>query len=106
MKVTLQMHARQPDIQLIKHHSVMQPYGTKQLRLGILKEVNVSTVKDNARRIDITPAHALFDGKFLVIRHYDCDKNSSNASLNCCVRSRLETCPAWSNTTRREVSIA
>src|SRR6185369_3882655 len=49
MKVTLEMHARQPDMQLIKHHSVVQPDGAKQLRLGIFKEVNISAVKDNAR---------------------------------------------------------
>jgi hypothetical protein len=47
----------------------MQTNRSKQLRFGVFEEVNVSAVKDNARRIDITPAHALFDRKFLVGRH-------------------------------------
>src|SRR6185369_17204775 len=47
----------------------MQPGRTKQLRLGKLKEVNVSAVKDNARGVDVAPTHALFNGKSLVIGH-------------------------------------
>src|SRR6185436_967953 len=69
MKVTFEMHARQPNPELVKEHSVMQPNGTKQFRLRKLEEMNVSAVKDNARRIDITPAHALFNRKFFVGRH-------------------------------------
>src|SRR6185369_10741400 len=47
MKVTLEMHARQPDMQLIKHYSVMQSNGSKQLRLSVFKEVNVSAVEND-----------------------------------------------------------
>src|SRR6185369_12646307 len=76
MKITLEMHARQPDLQLVKHHSIMQPDSTKQLRLSKLEEVNVSAVENNARGVDIAPPHALFNREFLVVRHsnYECDK--------------------------------
>jgi hypothetical protein len=63
------MHARQPDLQLVKHLSVSESDFSKQLRFGKLEEVNVSTVKNNARRVDVAPAHALFNRKFLVTRH-------------------------------------
>src|SRR6476469_5324020 len=69
MKVTLEMHARQPDLQLVKHHSIMQPNRAKQLRLGKLEEVNVSAVKDYARGVNVAPAHALFNREFFKLSH-------------------------------------
>jgi hypothetical protein len=106
VKVAFEMHARQPDVQLVKEHAVVKSNFTKQLRLSVFEEVNVRAVKNNARGINVAPAHALFNREFFKLSHYDSDKNSSTASLNCCVRSTFETCPAWSNTTRRELSIA
>src|SRR5689334_12272811 len=66
-KVTLEMHARQPDLQLVKHLAVSQADFAKQLSLGKLEEVNVSAVKNNARRVDIAPADTLFNRKRLVL---------------------------------------
>src|SRR5215216_2886436 len=66
MEVTLEMHTREPDLQLVEHHSVMKTNFTKEFCLGKLEEVNVSAVEDDARRIDIAPAHALFDSEFFV----------------------------------------
>src|SRR5215213_123307 len=47
----------------------MQPDFTKQFRLGIFKEVNVSAVKDDARCVDVAPSNAFFNREFLVLRH-------------------------------------
>src|SRR5262249_44347894 len=69
MKVTLEVHARQPDRQLVKHHAVVQAGCTKQLRLSKLEEMNVSAVKDDARGVDVAPADAFFNREFLVVCH-------------------------------------
>jgi hypothetical protein len=47
----------------------MQAYLAKQLSFGELKEVNVRAIKNNARRVDVAPAHTLFNRKFFVTRH-------------------------------------
>ena len=58
------MNAGQPDVEFIEDFSVRHPHGAKQFRLGNFKKPNVRAVEDDRRRIDIAPAHALFDREF------------------------------------------
>ena len=70
MEVAFQMNARQPDVELVKHHAVGQTNRAKQFRLGEFKEAYVGAVENYARGIDVAPAHALFDGVFFVVRAF------------------------------------
>src|SRR5688572_32667776 len=49
-KVTFQMHARQPDLEFIKHVAVGQSDFAKQLRFSKLKEVNVRSEEHTSER--------------------------------------------------------
>src|SRR5712691_2983510 len=68
MKIAFDVHARQPNVQLVKHDAVRQVHGTKEFRLGEFKEANVGAVKNNARRVNVAPAHALLNRIFFVFR--------------------------------------
>ena len=63
MKIAFQMNARQPDVEFIENFAVRHADGSKQFRLGNFKEANVRAIEDYRGRIDIAPAHALFDGE-------------------------------------------
>src|SRR6266516_6270407 len=69
MEVAFQVYARQPDVEFVKHHTVRQANGSEQLRLSEFEKADVGAVKDDARGIDVTPAHALFDGEFPGLIH-------------------------------------
>src|SRR5438132_11173104 len=69
MKVTLQMHARQPDVQLVEDHAVRQTDRAEQFRLGNFKKANVRAVKNDAGGVHIAPAHAFFDSELLALSH-------------------------------------
>src|SRR5215210_4953099 len=69
MKVALEMHTRQPDLQLIEHHSIMKANFSEEFCFSKLKEVNVSAIEDDARSIDIAPAHTLFNSECFVRGH-------------------------------------
>jgi hypothetical protein len=66
MKIAFDVHAWQPHVQLVKHNAVGQVYRAKEFRFGKLKEANVRAVKNDARRIDVTPAHAFLNRIFFV----------------------------------------
>src|SRR5437764_12222690 len=69
MKVAFEMHARQPDVELIKDFAVRHTDRAKQFRLGNFKEANVRAVEDDVGGVDITPTHALFDSELLRMIH-------------------------------------
>lgn len=70
-KVAFEMRARQPHIKLVEHHSVRKADRAKQLGLGKLKEAYVRAVKNDARRVNISPAHALLYAILLMLAHVD-----------------------------------
>lgn len=63
-KVAFEMSARQPHVQFVEHHAVGKTDGAEKLCFSKLEEANVSAIEDNARRVDIAPANALFDNVF------------------------------------------
>src|SRR2546423_7014189 len=65
MKIAFEMHARQPDVELVEDLAVGHPDRAKQFRLGNFKEANIRAVENYVRRVDITPTHAFFDGELL-----------------------------------------
>src|SRR6266849_9411494 len=67
MKIAFDVHARQPNVQLVKHDAVGQVHRTKEFRLGEFKEANVGAVKNNARRVNVAPAHSLFNRICLMV---------------------------------------
>src|SRR6266446_4877018 len=69
MEVTLQMDARQPDVEFVKHDAVRQADSTKQFSLGEFKEAYVGAVENYAGGIYVAPAHALLNGVFVWLRH-------------------------------------
>src|SRR5205814_1892962 len=64
-----EMHARQPDVELIKNLSVRHTDRAKQFRLGNFKEANVRAIENNVSGVYITPTHAFFDGELLGLIH-------------------------------------
>ena len=70
VKVALEMHAGQPDIQFVKHNAVGQSHRAEEFSLRKLKEMNISPVENNACRIDITPAYTLLNSEFSEFRHW------------------------------------
>src|SRR5438874_12406538 len=69
MKVAFEMHARQPDVELIKDLSVRHTDRAKQFRLGNFKEANVRALEDDVGGVNITPTHAFFNGELLGLSH-------------------------------------
>src|SRR5205814_343832 len=65
MKIAFEMHARQPDVELVKNLSVRHTDRAKQLRLGNFKEANVRAVEDDVGGVNIAPTNAFFDGELL-----------------------------------------
>src|SRR5205814_10717914 len=65
MKIAFEMHARQPDVELIKNLAVRHTNRARQFRLGNFKEANVRAVEDYVGGVNITPTHAFIDGEFL-----------------------------------------
>src|ERR1051326_4099285 len=63
MKITFEVHSRQPDVELIENFPVRHTGGAKQFGFGNFKKANVRAVEDYRRRIDITPAHAFFNSE-------------------------------------------
>src|SRR5205085_3512955 len=63
------MHARQPDVELIKDLSVRHTDRAKQFRLGNFKEANVRAIEDDVGGVNITPTHAFFNGELLGLIH-------------------------------------
>src|SRR5687767_7070402 len=74
-KVTLQMSARQPHVQLIEHHAVREPYTAEEFCFGKFEEPYVGSIKDDARRIDITPPDPLLNGVPGEVAHLSCPSN-------------------------------
>src|SRR5688572_14201987 len=107
LEVAFEMDTRKPNLQLVKHHAVLQANFTKQFGLGVLKEANVCAVEYDARGVDVAPPHTLFNREFLVARHQanTLSRNLNKAKLKCSVCSRFETCPAFPITTRRDGAI-
>jgi hypothetical protein len=68
-KVAFEMSARQPYIKLVKHYAVRKADRSKQFGLGKLKEAYVRAVKNYARRVNISPTHALFYAILLMLAH-------------------------------------
>src|SRR5205085_6848802 len=62
-KVALKMRARQPHVQLVEHHPIGQPDRAEEFGFRKLEEAYVSAVENDARRVNVAPAHALFDDK-------------------------------------------
>ena len=63
-EITLDMNARQPDVELLEHYAVRQADGAKQLGFSEFKEANVRAVENDAGSINIAPTHPLFDCVF------------------------------------------
>jgi hypothetical protein len=61
MEVAFQMHARQPNVERVKHDAVRQTNRTEEFSLGEFKEAYVGAVENYARSIYIAPTHALCD---------------------------------------------
>jgi hypothetical protein len=61
VEIAFEVNTRQPDSELVKHHSIRQADCTKKLGLSEFEEVNVRAVKDDARGVNITPTNALLN---------------------------------------------
>ena len=68
-EVAFEVGARKPHVQLVEHHAVRETDGAEKLRLGKLEEAYVSAVEDDARCINIAPAHALLDAILQTFTH-------------------------------------
>src|SRR6266496_542118 len=68
-EVTFEMHAGQPDIELVKHHAVRQSDRAKQLGFSKLEETDIGAVENNSGSVDVAPTHALLNPEFLVCTH-------------------------------------
>ncbi len=63
------MHARQPDIQIVKYLAVGHAHRAKQFGLSYFKKADVRTVENNSRGVDVAPQYTFFDGEFPGFRH-------------------------------------
>src|SRR6266498_2239052 len=67
-KITLHVHARQPDPELVEERAIRQPAVAEQLHFGESEKSEVRLIVDDSRRVDIFPADIFVHGETHRIR--------------------------------------